>query len=908
MYRRRGGMGEIDGKRHSPDRTHDDDQEPKRKRPSSALMGITRSIAACKRCRMKKIKCDQRFPTCTKCATSKAPCVSVDPATGRDVPRSYVVFLEDRLEAMMQKLTDSGIDPNKVQGNIPATDQDNACDLGIYEERLRTDHKIRHDNAMAGYIINNGTSMKKGVIRTAKPEVVFTGDFSESSEHTACEPVSELSESAKSIQGLGSMKHSQQRSTESALGAASNSYLGDSSGIPFAKLIFTAINFMPDAVEKASKEAEDVQVADEDNSVLNISFLPTKEKAQTLISQYFTCCNAQLPILHREYFLKRFFEPVYGPWDTNVSLNSDTTMINENFKLPPGKNIIGSPSELWYEPSLSQPGGEDREIPGKFRIPLFFLNIVMAIGDSGKILTADERESAAFKDRASGLIDALFKSDDQMEALAGTLLIAQYSTMRPNVPGVWYTMGSALRLAVDLGLHAEKLNQNYDPFTRDMRRRLFWCTYSLDRQICAFFGRPFGIPDENITSAFPSTLDDALITTAMDDIDDYSEAKSAMASYKCVALAFFKIRKLQAEMVQVLYTQRKLPGGVENLAMWREKMNGSLDEWFQKQVPKTSRKMNCDFRSDLFQLELFHSKVLLYGLCPKSMHLDERGYKMVYDGTKGIIDVYYKLCKEGNIMYTWFAVHTLFMSGVTFLYVLHNAGVELGDTIQDAEKTCVQLVHVLERLVGKCEAAKKGSIIFKVLSAAILKLKLEKSDRSRVVVQPAPEKEPEPKSETSSQRSSSRLGSDRVESDGSLVALGEEPRFSATSGVDYGALDQFFAELDKLSPFSDLGADLNAEIANNYESPTHCASSALPTVLPIKPASTIPIAAETGEQKVSSKPSAEISAHNPGRADSTSKDGQRVYDMMSQFSVETVWDQVFNTGGVYGVSNGSQDQ
>ncbi|SCU86668.1 LAME_0D07162g1_1 [Lachancea meyersii CBS 8951] len=896
-------MGESNRKRHDNDAEHEHDQGPKKKRPSSALMGITRSIAACKRCRIKKIKCDQHFPTCAKCAASNSPCVSVDPATGRDVPRSYVVYLEDRVEAMMQKLRDCGVDPSQVQGNIPATDQDQPCDLGVYEERLRTEHKIRHDNVMAGYIINNGTSMKKGVLKSTKPEIGSSRDSVSSSEHKDNDLISELSESAKSLQSLGSMKHSHSKSTESAMGAASNSYLGDSSGIPFAKLIFTAINFLPDAVEEASKEAEDVPVKKNDNSVFKLSYLPTKKDAQGLISQYFNCCNAQLPILHREYFLKRFFEPIYGPWDSKVSLGSDTTTINEHFKLPPEKEHSDLMGEEWYEPSLSEVEGHDKEIPIKFHVPLFFLNIVMAVGDSAKILTTDESKSAAYKDRASALVDALFRSDDQMEALAGTLLVAQYSTMRPNVPGVWYTMGSALRLAVDLGLHAEKLNQNYDPFTRDMRRRLFWCTYCLDRQICAFFGRPFGIPDENVTSVFPSSLDDALITTAVDDIEDYSEAKSAMASYKCVAIAFFKVRKLQADIVQGLYTQRKLPSGFRGLPEWREHMNSRLDDWFQKQVPKTARKMNCDFRIELFQLELFHSKVLLYGLCPKCMSLDDHGYKMVYHSTKGIIDVYYKLCNEDSIMYTWVAVHTLFMSGVTFLYVLHNAGVDLGDTIADAEKTCVQLVHVLERLVGKCEAAKKGSIIFKVLSAAILKLKAENTDNPGSASQPVFQSGSQPGSR-STPRSNSLHASDQTGSEGSLVALGEEPRLSsvnnntrkdaAASGVAYGALDQFFAELDKLSPFSDPNTDLTG-LAGSYDTPE----------LVSLPATSADAAAyDKVEQELEKGPISETMQ----LANSTSKDGQRVYDMMSQFSAETIWDQVFNTGGMYGVSYGNQEQ
>ncbi|SCV05504.1 LANO_0H08944g1_1 [Lachancea nothofagi CBS 11611] len=865
------------------------DHEIKKKRPSSAIMGITRSIAACKRCRVKKIKCDQRFPSCSKCATSNEPCVSVDPATGRDVPRSYVVFLEDRLEAMVKKLQECGVDPTQVQGNIPATEGDYPCDLGLFEEKLRAEHEVPHENAIAGYIINNGTSMKKGVMKSDKPAVASIHSLG-LNDSDRLEPVSELGESAKNLQSLGSMKYSHQKSGEPLLGAASNSYLGDSSGIPFAKLIFTAINFMPDAVEEASKHVED-EPTEEDDSLLDTSYLPPKPEAQILMSQYFTCSNAQLPILHREYFLKRFFEPIYGLWNSDVSLSSDTTLINSNFQLPLGKNDSDTQGDVWYEPSLSQLERDPREVPVKFHIPLFFLNIVMAIGDSSKVMTSDERKSVAFKNRASAFNDALFRSDDQMEALAGTLLVAQYSTMRPNVPGVWYTMGSALRLAVDLGLHAEKLNRNYDPFTRDMRRRLLWCTYSLDRQICAFFGRPFGIPDENITSEFPSSLDDALITTTADDIEDYSMVKSSMASYKCVALAFFKIRKVQADIVQVLYSQKEIPDGFEDLDEWKEHMNRQLDEWHHKKVPKTSRKMNCDFKLELFQLELFHSKVLLYGLCPKSMTLNEHGYKMVYHNTKGIIDVYYKLCREENIMYTWVAVHSLFMSGMTFLYVLHNAGVVIGDTIQELQKTCLKLVYVMEQLDGKCEAAKKGSIIFKVLSAAILKLRVEN---------------------VGNVHESSPHEVRRRESDGSVLTLDEQSHFNRVNslgedvfapGVDPGALNQFFVELDKLSPFSDLSNDLD-DLAKTYATDRlTLKDSKLPIALNIDPS--VATDCDDSEQNRDA-PGLPLKA-NHSQTNTNHKDGQRVYDMMNQFSTETIWDQVFSNGGMSGVTLGNQE-
>src|SRR6218665_552191 len=58
---------------------------------------ISRSISAYNRCRSRKTKCDQLFPACTACAKANVECVGVDAATGREIPRSYVSHLEERV-------------------------------------------------------------------------------------------------------------------------------------------------------------------------------------------------------------------------------------------------------------------------------------------------------------------------------------------------------------------------------------------------------------------------------------------------------------------------------------------------------------------------------------------------------------------------------------------------------------------------------------------------------------------------------------------------------------------------------------------------------------------------------------------------------------------------------------------
>lgn len=66
---------------------------------------ISRSISACNRCRARKTKCDQLFPSCTACTRVGADCVGVDAATGKEIPRSHVHWLERRVE-FLEKLFD----------------------------------------------------------------------------------------------------------------------------------------------------------------------------------------------------------------------------------------------------------------------------------------------------------------------------------------------------------------------------------------------------------------------------------------------------------------------------------------------------------------------------------------------------------------------------------------------------------------------------------------------------------------------------------------------------------------------------------------------------------------------------------------------------------------------------------
>lgn len=131
----------------------------------------------------------------------------------------------------------------------------------------------------------------------------------------------------------------------------------------------------------------------------------------------------------------------------------------------------------------------------------------------------EERQYSPEEYHAAALphLEAFLSSESKggTEELQAVLLLAGYALLRPVAPGLWYIVGVAMRMAVDLGLHFEDNTlegMNIDgkedddktkgrkEWHREMRRRLWWSVYSLDRLVSTCVGRPIGIQDEVIST------------------------------------------------------------------------------------------------------------------------------------------------------------------------------------------------------------------------------------------------------------------------------------------------------------------------------------------------------------------------------------------------------------------------
>lgn len=141
------------------------------------------------------------------------------------------------------------------------------------------------------------------------------------------------------------------------------------------------------------------------------------------------------------------------------------------------------------------------------RLAVFFSYMVFAVA----LLTLQKHDATGvptslcerYYSAALHCLDTIGLPAD-LEGVQVLLLIAQYSYLHPSVFCTWKTVGMAMRLAVELGLHNDPPPGKLDPLTLDTRRRVFWVAYSMDRTVGTIMGRPFCLSDGAIDTQVAS--------------------------------------------------------------------------------------------------------------------------------------------------------------------------------------------------------------------------------------------------------------------------------------------------------------------------------------------------------------------------------------------------------------------
>lgn len=334
-----------------------------------------RNVSACNRCRLRKNRCDQNLPSCASCEKAKVACVGYDPITKKEIPRSYVYYLETRvgqLEALLRA--------NNIQ--FPPAEDLEYCSRQGAEGVAGTTPK--DNNYQASPTVSNRPG-------PSKPH--HNGD-----EHARSNKVNR--------HGLGSGGRS----------------LGSTNGISFARVVYAAVQstvsdhkshserggvrpYTKPAAANGGAAASGTSMRDSffglhTRPTINPAEFPDQDLALHLVNIYFEHANPQIPVLHRVEFMQ-MLELAFAE-EGRIRGPRELYMLNMVFAI--GKGIFQT---------ASSKNSEGPRMPREAQPEEYHASAIVHL-------------EACLSNSGGGL--------DELQAV---LLLANFALLRPVPPGLW---------------------------------------------------------------------------------------------------------------------------------------------------------------------------------------------------------------------------------------------------------------------------------------------------------------------------------------------------------------------------------------------------------------------------------------------------------------------------------------
>ena len=516
----------------------------------------------------------------------------------------------------------------------------------------------------------------------------------------------------------------------SVQGASDPRYLGSTSGISFARVVFAAVkssvndqngrnSSVGSAAAASGPSMRDSFFGLQTKPQFKPAPFPDKELGAKLVELYFEHPNPQIPILHRGEFMEMFAR-AYATGRERQRSTRELYMLNIVFAIGAGTILLDSKSEEGVKQEPVSPTLKKPKLSGLQRQPEEYHSSAMMHLES--FLGTMPTPTSPDKPEVFG---------GSLEQLQAVLLLAGFALLRPVAPGLWYIVGVAMRLAVDLGLHyedgaggdnsvssaVEEVNagargldaaeqgisleeRGRREWVRDLRRRLWWCVYSFDRLVSTCVGRPFGVTDQVITTEWPSILDDKDITPSGFRIPSYNYNGP---SYKRVSHHYFRLRLLQSEILQVLqyrqaqrvhdrdrgaanpYMHTTLSSSFlqpfrNSFSAWRADIDHRLWEW--KESAPLQNDTSVGFNVKFLELNYWQAVIMLYRqslsvppslACEKGPHNDVESPMSAHtEDHEDEDEIFLKVAEAGQrVLRLYKELHRVHLVNYTYLATVH---------------------------------------------------------------------------------------------------------------------------------------------------------------------------------------------------------------------------------------------
>ncbi|OHF00060.1 hypothetical protein CORC01_04706 [Colletotrichum orchidophilum] len=178
----------------------------------------------------------------------------------------------------------------------------------------------------------------------------------------------------------------------------------------------------------------------------------------------------------------------------------------------------------------------------------------------------------------SATLTNLLQERPSLPTLQGLEIAQIYLQLSSRYSAASQLGGMATRMAQNLGLHRHSQRFKFDPLETELRRRVWWCQYSLDTFSSAYHGMPRLIRDQDVDTDLPSRIDHDQVSR-----ESVAFPLPGERSQVDTALCMFKLAVIVGEALEKLYSTTRRRGGIAKIAQ----LQAELTIW-ERMLPTDS--------------------------------------------------------------------------------------------------------------------------------------------------------------------------------------------------------------------------------------------------------------------------------------------------------------------------------
>lgn len=320
---------------------------------------------------------------------------------------------------------------------------------------------------------------------------------------------------------------------------------------------------------------------------------------------------------------------------------------------------------------------------------VYTVYMVLAIGTMS---LSKRRDSVAAHNAACFVKSALEHADSVISpsgvtGVQATLLLVQYSMLEPAHFNSWYLIGTASRIMIDIGLHQEPLKNLRKKSDVDLRRRIFYCVYTLDRSISMVLQRPVTFSDDSVLVELPRA--------ANPDVAKRIYVRGTLTPM-IAATKLFELRKLQSEWYQNLHLSGNVP--IEDPKPYFRQRTEMLKVW-KDTMPESINQSTKDW----LYLEWYYLNVYVAAPCPKIPRPCDEAMVQVFNNCVNYARRFRDILQDSNarFVYTYHDALRTYFIGNNFLHaVWHSEHALIDDSnIESALETVKAITFVLTSMI-----------------------------------------------------------------------------------------------------------------------------------------------------------------------------------------------------------------